>query len=98
MVAAGCTYQSTANSGTNAYVIEACGPDPTRLHGPASLVRLDPALKVTGRWPIGECTDGNALGADPAKGVLIAAYLFCNPPMPGQKLADPITVLDRLKG
>ncbi len=97
-VPTGCTYQATAVSDNDAYVIQACGPDTTRLHGPATLVRLNQSLQATARWPVGDCTDGNSLAADPAKGVLVSAYLYCNPPLAGEKPGQPTTVLDRLKG
>jgi hypothetical protein len=94
----GCTYQALATDGAAAYAVQACGPYEPRLHGPATLVRLDQALRVTQHWPIGECTDGNDLATDPIKGVLLAAYLFCNPPLAQQKLGQPVTALDRLGG
>ena len=50
------------------------------------------------RWLIGNCTDGNSLAADSTKGVVLSAYLFCNPPAKGQKLGEPVTVLDQLNG
>ena len=34
--------------------------------------------------------------AQPAKGVLLSAYLFCNPPLAGHQPGNPTTVLDRL--
>ena len=95
---AGCTYQALATSAARTYAVQACGPDQPRLQGPATLVRLDETLRVTQHRSIGECTDGNDLAADPAKGVLLAAYLFCNPPLAGHKLGEPVTVLDRLVG
>lgn len=67
------------------------------MQGPATLVRLDQTLHVTQQWPIGNCTDGNDLAAKPEKGVLVAAYLFCHPPLAGQLLGQPTAVLDRLK-
>jgi hypothetical protein len=94
----GCAYQALATDVAGAYAVQACGPDETRLQGPATLVRLDQALRVTRRWSIGDCTDGNDLAVDPHKGVLLAAYLFCNPPLAKHKLGRPVTVLDRLDG
>lgn len=93
-----CSWQSVAADATDVYAIEACGSNELRLDGAASLVRLSMALRVTGRWSIGRCTDGNNVTADGTQGVLLDAYLYCNPPPRGQKLRDPVTVLDRLQG
>jgi hypothetical protein len=93
----GCTYQAIASNGGDIYAVQACGPDQSRLQGPATLVRLGANLTVTQRWPIGECTDGNDIAAA-TQGVLLAAYLFCNPPLDGHALAEPLTVLDRVDG
>jgi hypothetical protein len=95
--AAGCSYQSVATADAAVYAVQACGPDATRLHGPAGLVRLDVDGHVTGRWPLGDCTDGNALAADPTQGVVVAAYLFCNPPLPGTTAAAPLTAVDVMR-
>ncbi len=96
--ATGCTYQSLTSDGRAFYIVQACGPDTSRLRGPATLVRLDQTLRVTGHWLIGDCTDGNSIAADATKGVMVSAYLFCNPPLAGQTLGEPTTVLDRLQG
>ena len=94
---ASCTWQSTAAATDVVWAVEACGPDDSRLLGPASLVELSPSLKVGRRWPIGDCTAGNSLAANDTHDVLIAAYLFCNPPLHGGPVGDPITVLQRLR-
>jgi hypothetical protein len=94
----GCMYEAIASSGMGAYAVQACGTDSLRMQGPATLVRLDQALRVTQRWPIGPCSGDNGIAADPAKGVILAAYLFCNDDLGPQQLGDPITALDRVDG
>jgi len=95
--AAGCDYQSTTAVGAWIYAVLACGSD-YGLHGQAWLQRLSHQLAVMQRWSLGECTDGNDLAANRDGAVLISAYLFCNPPPPGQPRQEPHTVLDRLDG
>lgn len=94
----GCTWQASAPSNRDVYAIQACGPDSSRLDGPATLIQLSASLQQLHQWPIGQCTDGNSLAADPTQGVVLAVYLFCNPPPRGQLPQDPQTVLDRLSG
>jgi len=92
-----CTWDAVASDGDNTYAAEACGHDRGRLDGPVHLVQLSKTLQPLRTWSLGRCTDGDSIAADPTAGVIIAAYLFCNPPPRGQKLRNPITVLDRLQ-
>ena len=94
----GCTYEALATAGASTYVVQACGASGQFLQGPATLVRLDDHLRPAQSWRIGDCTDGNAVAADPAQGVVVAAYLFCNPPLAGDQVGEPMTVLDRVDG
>jgi hypothetical protein len=94
----GCTYQAIASSRLGAYAVQACGADDLRMTGPATLVRLDQALRVAQRWPIGPCSSNNDIAADPTQGVVLAAYLFCNDKLGTQQVGDPITALDRVDG
>jgi hypothetical protein len=94
----GCRYQAIASAGPGTYAVQACGTDSLRMQGPATLVRLDQALHVTQRWPIGRCTDGNDIAADSTQGVILAAYLYCNANLGPQEVGDPITALDRVDG
>ena len=95
----GCTWSTASVAATATYAIQACGSRiANRLDGSVRLVQLDTALRPVRHWLIGACTDGNNVAADAIKGVILSAYLFCNPPPKGQKLRDPITVLDQLVG
>ncbi|MCW2546960.1 MAG: hypothetical protein JWN96_1420 [Mycobacterium sp.] len=97
---AGCTYEALASDAVASFTVEACGSDPDfRMQGPVTLVRFDQALHVAQQWPIGRCTNGsNSLAADPAKGVLLAVYLFCNDDLGPQDLGNPVTALERVDG
>jgi len=94
----GCTWQASAPSNRDVYAIQACGSDSSRLDGAATLIQLSASFQQLHQWPVGQCTDGNSLAADPTQGVVLAVYLFCNPPPRGQLPQDPQTVLDRLSG
>ena len=92
-----CSWQATATTSTDVFAVQACGHDANRLDGPVSLIRLSTALRSTGRWSVGRCTGGNNLTASPTQGVLLAAYLFCNPPPRGQPQQNPSTTLFHLQ-
>lgn len=93
-----CTFQSVATTGSHVFAVEACGRETERLDGAAKLIEFSRPRGETGTWPIGNCTDGNSVAADDTHGVLVSAYLFCNPPPTGQQLRDPVMVLERLRG
>ncbi len=77
---AGCQADAVAATATGYAAIEACGSASDRyLTGPASLVRLSPALGVTSQTPIGACVDGAELGSNPAGTDLIGTtYQYCH--------------------
>lgn len=70
-------------------VVQACGGS-DYISGPARLLILSARLRPLRQFTLGRCTNGNELSADRnGHGVLISAYLFCNPPgRPG-----PVTLL-----
>lgn len=76
-----CQITSAAGlAGGQVLAIEACG-GPQYLAGPARLLLYDSRLRLARQLPLGRCTDGNELSADrTGSQVLVAAYLFCNPP------------------
>ena len=60
--------------------IEACGAQQHTL-GPAWMLVVDAHLHVLRRILLGRCADGSDLSTAMAgRGVLVSAYLFCNPP------------------
>jgi hypothetical protein len=91
-----CTWQALATTATRLVTVEACGPGDQRGDGDANLVELNAQLQVLRRTRIGECTDGNSVTADDERGILVSAYLFCNPPRSGESVEEPQTVLDHL--
>ena len=54
------------------------------------------ALHRMRQWSIGRCSNHTSLAADRVKGVILTAFLLCNPPPKGQKLHRSVIVLDRL--
>lgn len=90
----GCTYWSVAARAGDVYAVVGCGP--LGIHGPASVQRLTDDLVPQRTWPIGNCTDGSSIAINKTGSVLVAAYLFCNPPLAHQAPTDPVTVLDRI--
>jgi hypothetical protein len=95
--ARGCTFESVAGSSTSAFATQGCGPQ-EHLQGPAWLDRLASSGRPARQWRIGTCTDGNDVAINAHDQVLVAAYLFCNPPLHHHKLKPEKTVLDRLTG
>jgi hypothetical protein len=94
-----CTFEAVATDRSATYAVQACGRDDYRSHGPVAMVRLDQDLHTAQSWPLGTCGNGSAgLAADPAKGVLVAAYLYCADSLGPKELPNPITALDRLDG
>lgn len=91
-----CTWRDVAVAGADTYAVEACGKTSERLDGPVTLVKLDRSLQRQREWTIGRCSDGDSVAAGDNRGVVVSAYLFCNPPPGGGPAGDPITVLDRL--
>ncbi len=89
-----CSYTTVASQGSDTYAISRC--DTYHHTAPAVLQKLDSALRPVAHWTMGQCEDGDSLAMNTAGQVLLSAYLFCNPPLHGTKVGEPVTVLDLL--
>lgn len=78
----GCQITSVAGTaGGGMLAIEGCGTAPEFADGQAQLLVLTASAHVTRRFTLGNCTDGNELApSQSGTGVLVSAYLYCNPP------------------
>ena len=93
-LARNCEPDSVSTGGGRVFVVGGCGHHKL-LHDTAKLFELSrngpPHI-----WRIGRCPDGTDVSVSRSGQVLLSAYLFCNPPLPGHKLRTERSVLDRL--
>jgi hypothetical protein len=85
----GCSFTSISAAGSAIYAIEGCGPG-NGLTGSANLVRLSMAGRITARWPLAKCPNGNDLAISAAGTVFISGYFYCGG-------GHPVTRLFRLE-